>query len=336
MDKQLTFAVVGAAHGHIERMAQGLTEAGARLSYVYDPDPLLTKKLAAKFPRAKIAASEQEILADERVDLIACAAVPSERAPIAIRALTAGKDFFTAKAPYISSAQAEQVRAAIERNRRKYFVFYSEYFDSEAALYAERLIREGKIGRVVNVTILAPHKLGNGRPDWFYRKEKTGGILIDIGSHQFEQFLRFTGNETAEIVSASVANFAHKDTPAFEDFADCRLRGANGATGYIRVDWFTPEHFPVFGDGKVVILGTDGYLELRKYIDVGGDGEEVVVCATGDKVYKRALKGAVEKPFFAAIVDDCLRRTDTAGQLDRGMAAMRLAIEAETRAEKIE
>ena len=41
-------------------------------------------------------------------------------------------------------------------------------------------------------------------------------------------------------------------------------------TGYIRVDWFTPEGLPDWGDGRLTILGTEGYIELRKYIDIGG------------------------------------------------------------------
>ena len=230
-ERNLSFAAVGLAHGHIVQMCEGLIGAGARLKYICDGDREAETLFAAKFPGATIAPFDR-ILSDEEVGLVATAAVPGRRCGIGVRAMEAGKHFFSAKAPVVSSEQLRMLRKTAARTGRKVFVYYSERVASEAAVFAEKLIAAGKIGRVINVVILAPHKLGK-RPDWFFSREDTGGILIDIGSHQFEQFLTYTGNGRAEIVASSVANFAHGEHPGFDDFGDAFLRGENGATGYI-------------------------------------------------------------------------------------------------------
>ena len=86
---------------------------------------------------------------------------------------------------------------------------------------AGELIAGGAIGRVLPVINLAPHRLSQeSRPDWFFNKEQYGGILTDIGSHQFEQFLAYTGARDAEINFARVANFDHPDAFDHDLLAD--------------------------------------------------------------------------------------------------------------------
>src|SRR6185312_8257524 len=108
---------------------------------------------------------------------------------------------------------------------------------------------------------------GGGRPDWFWNDAQYGGILCDIGSHQVDQFLYYTGCTEAEVVASQIANVAHHDHPHFQDFGDMVLRGNRGF-GYVRLDWFTPNGLGTWGDGRLFILGTDGYIEVRKYTDV--------------------------------------------------------------------
>lgn len=331
--EKLKFAAAGLAHGHIYQMCAGLIGAGAELVYVYDDDESLIAEFLKKFPTVKRAKSEADILKDDTISLVVSAAIPSERAPLGIRAMKSGKNFLSAKAPVVSFAQLRSVKKAVKQTGRKFFVYYSERVASEAAVYAEKAIASGKIGRVLNVTMLAPHKLGD-RPLWFFDRKKTGGILIDVGSHQFEQFLTFTGNERAKVVSANTANFAHKTYSGFDDFGDAYLLGANGATGYVRVDWFTPGGLPVFGDGKAVILGSEGYIELRKYIDVGSDDSEVVIISTKAGTEKFSMKNKAEKPFFSAVISDCLHGTETAMRQEHALYTMELALKAQKKAKR--
>jgi len=184
----------------------------------------------------------------------------------------------------------------------------------ESGVFAEQLIAEDAIGRVVQVIGLGPHRLNaTSRPEWFFQKEKYGGILCDIGSHQFEQFLTYTGAKDARVLSAAVANYDHKQFPELEDFGEASLLGDNGATNYIRVDWFTPDGLRTWGDGRTFILGTKGYIELRKYIniatDTGGD-QLFLVNEKGEQ--QMSLEGKVGFPFFGKLILDCLNRTEHA------------------------
>lgn len=240
-----------------------------------------------KYPQAKAARSLDEILDDAAVKLVAAAAVPCDRGPLGCRVMRAGKDYFTDKTPFTRLEQLDEARAMTRETGRKYLVYYSERLHVESAVYAGDLVRGGAIGQVIQVLGLGPHRLSKAsRPAWFFEKAKYGGILCDIGSHQFEQFLFYSGAADATVANAAVGNFANPDTPELEDFGEASLVGDNGASNYIRVDWFTPDGLRTWGDGRTIILGTKGYIELRKYVDVGRD-------AAGDNVI--LVDGAGEK-----------------------------------------
>ncbi len=331
------FAAVGLDHGHIAGMCNGLTGAGAELSLVYDPDPAKVAALCARFPAARPATCEQEVLEDPDVALVACAAVPADRCAVGLRAMAHGKDFFADKPPLTTLGQLAEARAAVAATGRKYAVYYSERLHVESAVYAGQLVAAGRIGRVVQVLGLGPHRLNApSRPAWHFAPERAGGILCDIGSHQVEQFLFFTGAESASVTASRVANYATPEHPGFEDFGDCCLVADNGATGYFRVDWFTPDGLSAWGDGRTVLLGTEGYIELRKYLDVARDAE-------GDQVYvvdrrgeeHLSVRNTVGFPFFGQLVLDCIERTDTAMTQQHAFAAIELAISAEERAARL-
>ncbi len=55
----------------------------------------------------------------------------------------------------------------------------------------------------------------------------------------------------------------------FEDFAELVL-ATPSVRGYVRLDWFTPDGLPTWGDGRFFVVGTEGTLELRKNLDIEG------------------------------------------------------------------
>ena len=263
---EFIFAASHLEHGHIYGQCNGLLEAGAQLKWVYDPDEKKVAAFRAKYPQAKVARSFDEILADPEIKLITAAAIPCDRGPIGCRVMEAGKDYFTDKTPFTSLDQLDQAKGVVARTRQKYMVYFSERLHVEAAMYATDLVAGGAIGRVIQVLGLGPHRLGKAnRPDWFFEKAKFGGILTDIGSHQFEQFLTYTGATDASVTQAAVGNFANPDKPEFEDFGEASLLGNNGSSNYIRVDWFTPNGLSTWGDGRTVILGTKGYIRSEEH-----------------------------------------------------------------------
>ena len=329
---EFAFAAAYLDHGHIYGMTEGLLGAGATPKWVYDPDAAKVAAFRESFPQAQAARSEQEILDDDEVRLVATAAVTSERAGIGLRVMEAGKDYFTDKAPLTTLDQLAAVRESTRRTGQKYAVYYSERIHVEAAVLAGQLIDDGVIGDVLHVAGFGPHRIGaaGSRPEWFFDKDKYGGILCDIGSHNFEQILHFTKSRDAELTAATVANFRHPDHPSFDDFGDAHIVTDTGATGYVRVDWFTPAGLGMWGDGRTFIVGTDGYLELRKYIDIAREptgGHVYLVDKHGE--HHIDATGRVGYPFFGQLVRDCLDRTETAMTQEHALKAAELSVQAQ-------
>ncbi len=335
---EFAFAAVSLDHGHIYGQCKGLTEAGGELRYVYDPDPIKIEKFCKTFPGVQPLASLEAVLEKSDVRLVAAAAIPSLRGPLGLQVMDAGKDYFTDKTPFTTREQLADARHKVAQTAKKYMVYFSERLHVECAVRAGQLIEQGAIGRVVQVLGLGPHRCSpSTRSPWFWAREKTGGILCDIGSHQFEQFLHFSGAKSATVVNAQVANYHHKNYPEFEDFGEANLVANNGATNYIRVDWLNPDGLHTWGDGRTFILGTAGYIELRKYIDVGRENE-------GDQLYlvdhkgehHIRCRGVVGYPFFGALILDCLNRTENAMTQEHAFLAAELCLQAQQVAKRIE
>lgn len=334
---EFVFGAVGLDHGHIYGQSNGLREAGATLKWVWDPDPAKVEAFVSRYPEVRVARSEAEVLDDPEVRLVASAAIPSDRCALGIRVMEAGKDYFTDKAPLISLEQLEEARAAVVRTGRKYAVYYSERLHVESAVHVGRLVSQGAIGRVLQVTGFGPHRLNApSRPAWFFEKARYGGILCDIGSHQIEQYLAYSGATDATVVRAQVANHAHPETPELEDFGEALLVGDNGTSQYFRVDWFTPEGLGTWGDGRTFLLGTDGTIEIRKYIDVARNqsGNHVFLTDRHGEHYL-ALEGKVGYPYFGQLILDCLNRTEHAMSQGHAFKAAELSLKAQQQAARI-
>jgi predicted dehydrogenase len=334
---EFPFAAAFLEHGHIYGQCNGLIEAGADLKWVYDPDAKKVEAFRAKFPDVKVARSFDEILADPAIKLVTAAAVPSERGAIGCRVMEAGKDYFTDKTPFTTLDQLHRAQVVATQTKQKYMVYYSERLHVESAMFATDLVKNGAIGRVIQVLGLGPHRLSKAsRPDWFFQKARYGGILCDIGSHQFEQFLTFSGASDAVVTQAAVGNYGNPDKPEFEDFGEASLTGNNGASNYIRVDWFTPNGLSTWGDGRTVILGTKGYIELRKYVDVGREkkGDNVYIVDDAGERYLN-VDGQVGFRFFGELILDCLNRTEKAMTQAHAFKAAELCLRAQAAAKKI-
>ena len=335
---EFIFAAAALDHGHIYGQCKGLTEAGGELRYVWDPDPAKVEKFCSVFAGVRPLPSLEALLEKTEVKLVAAAAVPSERGALGCRVMDAGKDYFTDKTPFTSMEQLAAARAKVAETGRKYAVYFSERLHVECAVRAGQLIDQGAIGRVVNVIGLGPHRCSpSSRPGWFWERAKTGGILTDIGSHQFEQFLHYAGAEDAQVVHSAVANYHHKQFPEFEDWGEANLVASNGATNYIRIDWLNPDGLRTWGDGRTFIVGTAGYIELRKYLNVGAEfeGDHLFLV---DHAGEHHLKchGEVGYPFFGALILDCLNRTENAMTQEHAFKAAELCLRAQEMARRIE
>jgi predicted dehydrogenase len=312
-----------------------LLQAGAEFVSFYAEEPDLVAQFAKRYPQAKLARSAKEILEDGTIHLIASAAIPCERAPLGLAVMQHGKDFMSDKPGFTTLAQLAQARQAQAQTGRIYSIYFSERLGNRATVKAGELAHSGAIGQVVQTVGLGPHRIGNyHRPDWFFRREQYGGILTDIASHQVDQFLFFTGSSQAEVVASQVANYKNPQHPELEDFGEMMLQGDRG-TGYIRVDWFTPDGLPTWGDGRLFILGTEGYIELRKYCDVAGrpGGDHLFLVDREGMHYIDCSD--VELPYGRQLLDDVVNRTETAMPQDHCFLASELALKAEAQAQRL-
>lgn len=320
-----TFAVIGTAHTHIYGMCEGLLRAGATLKCAALTDAEFDRRFPAK------EASVEEILSDPEITLVVSAAIPRLRAQIGVAAMRAGKDFFVDKAPLITLDQLALVKEVLEETKRKYIVYYGESIDNPATIFARDLVARGVIGDIFHIEGTAPHRLNpESRPDWFWRKEDTGGLLIDLGSHQMHQFLDFAGCEAAKVESARAHNRFNAAHPEFEDFADVTLTADNGVTGYFRLDWCSPKGLSSWGDVRLVIEGERGSIELRKNLNVGTDeNANHVFVVTEDGEYHASVTELAKSRFFENLLYDLEHRTEYAIKQSAALAAIELSIQAQ-------
>lgn len=328
------FAVAGAAHGHIYGMCRGLTDEGAELVAIWEPDASARDALAKQYPDAVVYENIEAIYERNDIALIISAAIPSERAAIGIRAMESGKDFFVDKAPMITLEQLRAVKEVCAKTKRKFFVYYCELVHHEGALAAAELIKRGLIGKVAQVQGFGPHRLAaETRPEWFFRREQTGGILVDIGSQQPPQMLLYAGAKNGRVDDARVGNFFWREHSDFDDFGDVMMTCDNGVPCYYRVDWMTPKGLGTWGDGRTVIVGEHGYIEVRKNCDILHDNRpNTVYLVTDEGEYRENVSGMLGFPYFRHLIEDCMNRTDSAMDPDLAFNAAEIAIRAQMRA----
>ena len=334
---RIRFSVIGINHSHINGQVNAVLRGGGELVTLYAAEDDLAAAFMKTFPQVKRVQSEKEILEDSSIQLVLSSAIPDERAPIGIRVMQHGKDYMADKPGIITMAQLAEARRVQKETKRIYSILYSERLEVPAAVKAGELVKAGAIGTVIQTVGLGPHREiqgGGGRPDWFYVKEQYGGVLTDIASHQFDQFLFFTNSTEAKVVASQVGNLRHPQKPGLEDFGDCMLRG-NGGTGYIRVDWFTPKGLNTWGDGRLTILGTDGFIEIRKNVDIAGREGGSHLFLVDQKETRYIDCKDVALPFGGKLIDDVLNRTETAMPQKHTFLAMQLALEAEANAQRI-
>jgi predicted dehydrogenase len=332
-DRKIRFSAIGLNHNHIYGQARMLLEAGAELVSYFAVEPELASEFGAKYPQATLARSAREILEDESIDLIATAAIAGDRAGIAVEAMRHGKDALADKPGAIALEQLAELERVQQETGRIWAVYFSEHFSTRSTVHAGKLVKAGAIGRVVQTTGFGPHRASVAtRPGWFFERARYGGILTDIASHQIEQFLFFTGSTEATVVSSQVGNFRYPQYPELEDYGDVTLRG-NGGLGIIRVDWYTPDGLKTWGDGRLFIVGTEGYIELRKYCDLAGKPGDEHLFLVDRKGVRYVDCSKKELPFGPRLLDDNRNRTETAIPRARSFLATRLAIQAQMQAQ---
>jgi predicted dehydrogenase len=326
---KIKFAVIGINHYHVYSEVEAVLRGGGELVALYAKEPDLIAAFQKRFPQARLARSEAEILEDPSIQLVVSSIIPVERAPLGIRVMRHGKDYLSDKPGITTLEQLAEVRKVQAETKRIYAILYSGRLESKAALKAGELVKAGAVGRVIQTLNIAPHQVNPAtRPEWFWDPAQYGGILCDLGSHQADEFLFYTGSTSAEIASSQVANVNHKDHPLFQDFGDAMLHG-NGGAGYFRVDWFSPDGLGTWGDERLFILGTEGYIELRNDVDIAGRKESEHLFIVDQKQTRYIDCNKLTLPFGPQLVSDIVNRTHTAQDQKAAFLAAELVLKAQ-------
>jgi predicted dehydrogenase len=333
---RIRFAVININHNHIFSMVQAVKRGGGELVWLYAKEADLIAAFMKQFPEVKLAQSEQAILEDNTIQVVLSSGIPDERGPLGVRVMQHGKDYLVDKPGITTIEQLAQVRKVQKETKRIFSIMFSERFENKATVKAGELVKAGAIGKVIQTIGLGPHRMTpKSRPEWFFDKARYGGIITDIGSHQFDQYLFFTGTTQAEVVASQVGNTNYPQYPKFEDFGDVMLRG-NGGMGYIRVDWFTPDGLASWGDGRLTILGTEGFIEVRKNVDIASGhngGNHLYIVTQKETKYIDCNNELL--PFGQLFVDDIVNRTETAMPQAHCLLATELALKAQKNAKII-
>ena len=335
MKRSLNLAILGIDHGHIFDMLDEMIKEGCNCNHFWTEGfPLTLNEFNKKYPNIKRVESKSEILKNNKIDMILISSIPKDRAALSIESLKSGKDVMVDKPGCTTLNQLEDLKRTVKETGKIWSVNFSERFHVAAVAKAEELVVEGKIGKVKQTIGTGPHRQGNyERPDWFYDRQSYGGIITDIGSHQIHQFLVFTNSNEAKINHALVENTTKLDKPGFQDFGEVNLTG-NSGHGYIRLDWFTPDALPTWGDGRLFILGDKGFIEIRKYTDLAkSDSGNHLYYANNEEV-KHIDCSDVKLPYFRNLINDVLDRTESACSQELTYLTMELAIKAQEIAEK--
>ena len=335
MTKPIRFAAIGLDHRHIYGQAENMLAVGGEfVGWWTEGNPGTLDGFAKRFPDAQRVDDRKILLEDESIDLILIAAIPANRAALAIEAMEHGKDVMVDKPGCTTLDQLEAIKECVSNTGRIWSVDFSERFEVACVTRAAELVQQGAIGQVIQTVGLGPHRLNRHlRPDWFFEKDKYGGIITDIASHQIDQFLYFTGSDDAEITMASVGNYANHGDPGLQDFGELSLRSSH-AHGYIRVDWYTPDALPTWGDGRLTILGTEGYIELRKYVDVGRSDTTDHLYLVNAKRHEYIDCSDAGYPYFANLAADIENRTETAMSQAHCFKVMELGLKAQAMADQ--
>lgn len=332
----LRFAAIGLDHRHIYHQVGRLLEIGAECAgYWTEGEPAPLRGFVERFPALRRVDDPDRLLQDPGIELIVSAGVPDRRADLAVRAMRHGKDVMVDKPGVVSPAQLAQVKRVRAETGRIWSVDFSERFEVRAMTRAADLIAAGAIGDVVHLTGFGPHRINRAsRPGWFFEPARCGGILCDLASHQIDQFLYLAGAADAEVAASAVANRANPGHPEFEDYGEVLLR-TDRATGFFRVDWYTPDGLPTWGDGRLTVLGTEGFIEIRKYVDLdGAPGTDHLFLVDGAGTRRIDCRDA-PLPYYRALVRDVRERTETAMAQRHCFTVTELALRAQAEARRL-
>jgi predicted dehydrogenase len=258
----------GAISGAYLGMAKNFPNVEIAACGDIDMDRARAKAQEFQIPRA---VTVDQILADDKIEIVLNLTVPKAHVPIGLRAIEAGKHTYAEKPLGVNRPEGEKLmRAAAQRNLR--IGCAPDTFMGAGIQTARKLIDDGTIGRPVAFTafMLCPgHESWHPSPEFYY--EIGGGPMFDMGPYYLTALLnllgpvkRISGTASIAIPERTIESEPKRGTKVKVQTPDhiCgTIEFASGAVGMIMTSFAT--RFGTY-DGKqpITIYGTDGTLKV--------------------------------------------------------------------------
>ena len=256
----MRFAVIGSAHGHINQFIKEMLAAGGEFAGVFNDGWDITGKIVEKYG-VKLFDSIEEMF-DQGIDIAGTSAVNNKKIDIIEQCAAKGVHIMADKPIAVNEAQYERLEKVVNNAGVQVGLMLTVRFMKEVWTL-KKAIDNGKVGKLLSVEILSPHKLSaNKRPGWHFEKEENGGIIIDLMIHSVDLFRWLTGGEITEyegVVQKSIL----PEKKTFYDSSQFFVNSSNGVSGYFRVDWHMPESYRTWGDLRIFCTGTKDCIEAR-------------------------------------------------------------------------
>ncbi len=299
-----------------------------RLVVAFDPDAAAAERVDA----GRVAASLDDLLADDAVDAVYVATPNHLHATRAAAALAAGKHVLCEKPTTRTAAEMEPLVAATQGSGRLFATAYDQRFHG-AHLALRELIAGGCLGTVTALRIHYACWTGPGwtppgsdaHDNWRLDPARAGGgAMIDLAPHGLDLAMTLLGEElVAEDTSCLLQNRVHTASPV-DDGAVIVARTTSGVLVNLTVAYNRPEVFP---RRSLEVWGTDAMAEATNTMGQTPGGTLVLRCAGGGAEEPVDFADRDRSPFLnqiEAFADAALGRVAWPFPPERDLLVMRL------------
>lgn len=178
----------------------------AELIGIYDINPERGKEAEKNGIHAF--ASREELLADDRIDLVTVATPNDFHKEIVIAALEAGKNAISEKPVAMNSGELEEMIAVANKCGKLFTVHQNRRWD-EDYLTMKKILDDGTMGNVYRIESRVQGSRGIPG-DWRNQPEHGGGMVLDWGIHLLDQALMMTLPRKLKTVYAELTNVTNE------------------------------------------------------------------------------------------------------------------------------
>lgn len=178
-----------------------------------------------------------------------------------------------------------QLKSIVNQDKIKIGLMLTERFNPP--IYTlKNLVDNGVLGDLISFNIIKPHKLiESTRADWHFSKLQNGGPIIDLLIHDID-LIRWFIKSDIKSFSSYLKKSSYFEYETFFDSAYAILNMDNGVTASLMADWWMPDSYYTYGDGRIFCVGTKGMAEIRTTGDFNSKGRPYGLYITNTDDYQ--------------------------------------------------